>query len=151
MSVPAENGEKQVFSKVKVKRGALNHFRKKARDVFPLELHAYLLGNVISVNTIEITDFCYPESYYIQTGNNVQWSAEEYAALKEKAAANNKVIIGDIHSHPNYEPIMSPQDYKAAILDSLSVCAICSVYGRKTRVKFWTPQSSLPCDIIYIT
>ena len=139
-----------MFTKVRVKQGALNHFRKKARESYPLEIHAYLLGNVKSITEVEITDFRYPQSYNIQTGNNVQWTADEFSKLKERATESNKVIIGDIHSHPNWDAVMSEQDYKACILDSLVVCGICSLTKDKnTRVRFWTPTSSLPCEIIY--
>ncbi len=138
-----------MFAKVRVKRGALNHFRKKARAAYPLEIHAFLLGTIKSVKEIEITDFRYPKSYNIQTGNNVQWTADEFADLKERATAANKLIIGDIHSHPDWDAVMSESDYNACILDSLSICAICSIQNNKTRVRFWTPTSSLPCEIVY--
>ena len=118
-----------MFTKVRVKKGALNHFRKKAREAYPLEIHAFLLGNIKSVKEIEITDFRYPKTYNIQTAGSVQWTADEFAELKERATANNKTIIGDIHSHPNWDAVMSEQDYNACILDSLSICAICSIYN----------------------
>lgn len=138
-----------MFSKVRVKKGALNHFRKRAREVFPLEIHAYLLGNIKSIDTIEIVEFCYPKVYQVQTTGEVQWSAEEYVALKEEAENKQLKIVGDIHSHPKWDAVMSPSDYKGCILDGLSVCGICSVYGNKTRVRFWTPTSSLPCEIVH--
>lgn len=135
---------------MKVSRGALNHFRKRAREAYPLEVHAYLFGVVNSVNEIEITDFRYPKTYNIQTGTHVQWTADEYADLKERAAKANKIIVGDIHSHPNWDAVMSPSDYKACVLDSLSICAICSVEkNKRTRVRFWTPTSALPCEVVY--
>ncbi len=139
-----------MYSKVRVRRGALDHFRQRARESYPLEIHAYLLGVINSVNEIEITDFRYPKSYHLQTKDTVQWTADEFAHLKELAAKNNKLIIGDIHSHPNWDAVMSGQDYQACILDSLLVCGIVSVYDKKTRVRFWTPTSSLPCEIKYI-
>ena len=105
---------------------------------------------VNSVNEVEIIEFRYPKNYNVQTGNNVQWTTDEYAELKERAARANVQIIGDIHSHPNWDAVMSEQDYKACILDSLIVCGICSITkDKKTRVRFWTPTSSLPCTIIH--
>ena len=138
-----------MFSRVRIKKGALNHFRKRAREAYPLEIHAFLFGIVNSVNEIEVTDVRYPKEYNLQTSNHVQWTVEEYAKLKERAAATNKLIVGDIHSHPNWDAVMSERDYNACILDSLNICGICSVYDKKTRVRFWTPTSSLPCEIIY--
>ena len=139
-----------MFSRVRVRKGALDYFRRRTRETYPLEIHAYLLGTVNSVNELEITDFRYPVAYNVQTGNNVQWTVDEYASLKEDAARLNKQIVGDIHSHPNWDAVMSEQDYKACILDSLIVCGICSVTkDQRTRVRFWVPTSSLPCTIVY--
>jgi len=138
-----------MFSKVKVSKGALDHFRRKARKAAPLEIHAYLLGEVISLDTIRVVKFCYPKKYDIQTSGNVSWDAEEYSALKIKAENKALRIVGDIHSHPNWDAVMSGADYRGCLLDSLSVCGICSIYDNKTRVRFWTPTSSLPCDIIH--
>jgi proteasome lid subunit RPN8/RPN11 len=141
-----------MFSRVRVSKSALDHFRRRAREAYPLEIHAFLLGVVNSVNEIEVTDFRYPKEYKVQTDNHIQWTADEYAKLKERATALNKIIVGDIHSHPDWDAVMSEQDYKACILDSLSICGICSVMkDKKTRVRFWTPVSSLPCEIIYPT
>lgn len=138
-----------MFSKVKLKKGALEHFRRKARAAYPLEIHAYLLGDILSPEMVQVTHFCYPKEYDTQTSKNVGWSSEEYYKLKDKASNKGLKIVGDIHSHPDWDAVMSPDDYKSCFLDSLSVCGICSIYGNKTRVRFWTPTSSLPCEIIY--
>jgi proteasome lid subunit RPN8/RPN11 len=137
-----------MFSKVKVKKGALDYFRKLARNS-PLEVHAYLLGNVISPELVEATDFVYPKEYDQQTATHVQWTADEYEKLKKRAEQEGKRVVGDIHSHPSWDAVMSPSDYKACLLDGLTICAIVSVYEKKTRVRFWTPTSALPCEMIY--
>lgn len=138
-----------MYSKVRLKRGALAYFRKKARESYPKEIQVYLLGTISSVDEIRVTDFIYPEWYDTQTSQEVGWTAEEFIKLKEKATAEHKVIVGDIHSHPDYDAVMSGQDYRAALLDSLLVCGICSVRKGRTKVLFWTPTSSLPCEVIY--
>jgi proteasome lid subunit RPN8/RPN11 len=138
-----------MFSKVKLSKGALAHFRRKAREAYPLEIHAYLLGEITSIDTIKVEKFCYPKYYATQTPANVGWSAEEYAKLKVTAEEKGLKIVGDIHSHPRWDAVMSPDDYKSCLLDSLSVCGICSIYDKQTRVRFWTPTSSLPMEAHY--
>jgi proteasome lid subunit RPN8/RPN11 len=138
-----------MFSKVKIKQGDLNHFRYKARQSFPLEVHVYLIGEVVSIDTIKVVKFCYPKRYDIQTESTVGWTPKEYAKVKTKAETLGLVIVGDLHSHPNWDSVKSPQDHEAQIKDNLILCGICSVNNKRTRVRFWTLNSSLPCEIIY--
>ena len=142
-----------MFSKVRVKKSALDYFRKHARESYPLEIQCYLLGNIKSINEIEITDIMWPNEYEIQTTNEVAWKRAEIDALKEKAQLLNKRIVGTIHTHPNTDAVMSEADYKSAITEAELLCGIVSVWGNKikhTRCRFWTPTSALPCEKIYI-
>jgi proteasome lid subunit RPN8/RPN11 len=139
-----------MYSKVRIKKSALDYFRRQARNAYPKEIQAYLLGVITSVNEVRVTDVVYPYWYDTQTSEEVGWTADEFKQLKERAIAEHKMVVGDIHSHPNYDPVMSGQDYRAAILDSLLVCGICSVRKNKTKVIFWTPTSSLPCEVTYL-
>jgi proteasome lid subunit RPN8/RPN11 len=138
-----------MFSKVKVNKGALNHFRKRAREAFPLEIQAYCIGRVVSVNEIEITKFVYPKEYATQTREKVQWYQAELDEVKAKAIEMEQMIIGDIHSHPSWDAVMSPSDYAACLEQAAHIAGIVSVNNGKTRARFWTPTSALPCKIIY--
>jgi len=138
-----------MFSKVKVRKSALDHFRRLARENAPLEIEAFLTGTIISVDEVEIINFHYTKDYRIQTKYEVQWSTEAMTDLKTKAEDINLRVLGSIHSHPNWDAVMSHADYHAYVTDQLIICGICSVYNRKTRVRFWTPTSALPCKIIY--
>jgi proteasome lid subunit RPN8/RPN11 len=138
-----------MFAKVRVRKGALNYFRKLARQAAPLEIQAYLAGRVRSIDEVEITDFLYTKEYATQTSNEVAWFREDYNKLKEKIEAEGKTIIGDIHSHPDCEALMSDADFKASVIDQFVICGICSVINNKTIVRFWTPTSALPCEKIY--
>jgi len=133
---------------VHVSKHALDYFRKKARDC-PYEVQAYLIGEVKYPNYI-VTSFEHPKEYELQTENNVQPSGEEYTKVKEKAYLEGRRIIGDIHSHPDWDAVMSPTDYEACISDGLQICGIVSVRGRKTKVRFWQANSALPCEIKYV-
>lgn len=138
-----------MFTKVLISKYKLDYFRKMARDSYPLEIQAYMIGKVKSMDTIQIEDVIYPKMYNIQTKTGVQWSADDYHILKEKTTRDGLKIIADIHSHPNFDAVMSPIDYESAIKDGLYICAICSVTRRKTKVRFWTPSSALPVEVIY--
>jgi proteasome lid subunit RPN8/RPN11 len=133
---------------VRVSKHALDYFRKKARDC-PFEVQAYLIGEVKYPN-YTITSFEHPKEYHLQTENNVQPSGEAYSKVKEKAYLEGRRIIGDIHSHPDWDAVMSPTDYEAGISDGLQICGIVSVRGRKTKVRFWQANSALPCEIKYV-
>jgi len=138
-----------MFSKVKVKKGALDHFRKRARENYPLEIQAYLVGNVVSVDVIEIIGFAYTKNYASQTTGEVCWYVTDYEKLKDKIESKGNRIIGEIHSHPDWDCVMSPADYRASVTEQLVICGICSINDNKTRVRFWTPTSALPCEVIY--
>jgi proteasome lid subunit RPN8/RPN11 len=142
-----------MFSTVRLKKSALDYFRKYARKSYPLEIQCYLLGNIRSVNEIEVTDFVWPNEYRIQTNSEVAWATSEVQALKERAQLLNKRIVGTIHTHPNTDAVMSEEDYKSAITENELLCGIVSVWGNKikhTRCRFWTPTSALPCEKVYI-
>lgn len=139
-----------MFSRAEVSRHALNYFRKLARHAAPLEIQAYLAGKVISINEVRITDFLYTKQYYTQSTNFVSWFTKDFDILKEKIESEGKTIIGEIHSHPNWDAVMSSVDYDASVTQQFALCGICSVNNNKTRVRFWTPTSSLPCKIVYL-
>ena len=139
-----------MFSKVRIRKGALDYFRKLARQSSPKEIQAYLIGNVLSVDRIEVTDFAYTKNYHTQTANEVCWYSEEYLKLKSKIEGKGLRIVGDIHSHPNYDAVMSKVDYEGAVTQGLAVCGIVSVNNNRTLVRFWTIASALPCKIEYV-
>lgn len=138
-----------MFTKVQIKKSKLDYFRKMARKSYPLEIQSYLLGNIKSIDLIEITDIIYTDNYYLQTQSEVSWFAEEFDKVKLKAESENKTVIGDLHTHPDYESVMSKTDYVGTITQGFSIAGICSVYNNKTRVRFWNPNSALPCKVIY--
>lgn len=134
--------------KVKVDKNQLAYFRRLARSS-PLEVHAYLVGEIVSPGFVKVDYFAYPAEYKLQTSESVQWYADELDTLRKRVISENLVVVGDIHSHPQWDAVMSPADHAGAIVDSLRICGVCSVYGQKTRVRFWVPDSALPCEIVY--
>lgn len=135
-------------AKVRVRKAQLDYFRAKARDT-NLEIHAYLIGEVVSPSLTVIDEFAYPKEYETQTESCVRWYQDEYDKVKRSAEERGKRIVGDIHSHPNWDAVMSPTDYRSHIEEGHRVCGLCSTWKRKTRVRFWIAESALPCEIEY--
>lgn len=134
--------------KVKLKKGQLDHFRKLARNTHK-EIQAYLIGEVVSPEVTVVHKFVYCTKYAVQTPSHVQWFNEEYEKVKKSAEERGLRVVGDIHSHPKWDAVMSPSDYKAHIEEGHRVSGICSTESRKTRVRFWVAEFSLPCEIVY--
>lgn len=131
---------------VKVSEGQLRHFRSLARDS-DLEIMAYLIGEVVDGDTVEIDSFEYTKEYGIQRTNAVSWYEHEYERVKQKAEKRGRRIIGYIHSHPNWDTVMSTDDLEHCVMNGLRICGIVSTNSRKTIVRFWVTDSPLPCKI----
>ncbi len=134
--------------KVKLNRHQLNYFRKRSRDS-EKEILAVLVGEVVSPALTRVDYFWYPE-YAEQTANCVQATIKSLEELKHKSDTLNLKIVGSIHSHPDWVPILSPADYKGHIEDGDRISGIVGINGRQTRVYFWTIESALPLTVEYI-
>lgn len=134
--------------KVRVNKNSLDYFRRLARNS-PLEIEAYLLGEIISPNLTVIDTFCYPRRYATQTTGSVQWYVSDWEKVRDLADRTGKSIVGSIHSHPEWDAVLSEDDHTGQIKEGLRILGICSVIDNKTRVRFWLNDSSLPCEIVY--
>jgi proteasome lid subunit RPN8/RPN11 len=141
-------GSWSIRSKVKVSRNALNYFRTKARNT-DKEIEAYLVGKVVSAELTVIEKIVYPKKYEKQTPGEVKWFDKETDALKATAEEQGLSVIGSIHSHPNYWPVISGTDHDAHVTEQVRIMGVCGVMNRKTMVCFWVTESCLPCKIIY--
>lgn len=133
---------------VRLKKSQLDYFRRLSRNS-ENEILAYLLGFVKSPNLVDVRYFIYPREYKNSTPNTVAWKIEDYEVAKKYAEKLNMNIVGFIHNHPNWDAVMSPQDYEACITEQYRTCGIVSVHGRKTRVRFWVMDSALESAIEY--
>lgn len=135
-------------NKVKLNKSQLNYFRHLARNT-NLEIQAYLIGKVLSPELTVIEHFAYTKKYYKQTEGTVSWFLEDFENVKKEAEEQGNTVVGSIHSHPNYWPVLSDSDYKSHIRDQYRISGICATMNRKTKVCFWINESCLPCKIIY--
>ena len=135
-------------NKIRVDKNALNYFRRLARNE-PREIQAFLAGNVISPELTVIKNFYYTKEYADQTTEMVRWWAEDFERVQKNAEENGLRIVGDLHSHPSWDAVLSPDDYRGLIESGFRISGICSVMNNRTRVRFWIAESALPCSIEY--
>ena len=136
--------------KVRVSKTAAAYFRKLARDAHPKEVQAFLIGRVVSPNLTIVDEWRYPKKYKTQTPVEVEWDQGEYAALIDEMLVQGTRLVGDCHSHCEWDAVMSPCDYKGHVAEGFRVAGICSVIGRRTRLRFWIAESALPVEIEYV-
>jgi len=134
---------------VRVHRGQAAYFRRLAR-ASSKEIQAYLVGHVVSPQLTVVDEFHYPKKYYVQTACEVRWFDEDYQAVKKAAEKRGKRIVGDCHSHPDWDAVLSPTDYRSHIEEGYRIAGICSIKHGRTRLRFWIAESALPLRIEYV-
>lgn len=135
--------------RVRISKAKLNYFRSLARET-DKEIQAYMIGTVSSPELVIVEDIKYTKKYHTQKGNEVAWYKDEYELMRLAAEADGYKVLGDIHSHPQWDAVLSPDDYKVGIKEGFRIHGLCSTQGRKTRVRFWVTESALPLDIEYV-
>lgn len=138
---------------VRVKRGQAAYFRKLAlreAEKSGREIQAYLVGHVVSPQLVVVDEFHYTKKYAEQTTGLVRWYDDDYQVVKKRAEAQSKRIVGDAHSHPNWDAVLSPVDYKSHIEEGFRIAGICSIDKGRTRLRFWVAESALPLKIEYV-
>lgn len=125
------------------------YFVKKARQCYPNETLAYLVGKQVHNGLIEVHWFYYPE-LVIATYDALETTDEAPAEAELFAKEKNMVIVGDIHTHPDYPPIMSKTDHHDHRCNENKITAILEVpeTGR-TRLAIWRDKTPRPCDVEY--
>lgn len=134
--------------KIKVPRGAEAYFRKLARDS-KNETLAYLIGVVKSPTLVVVDAFRYPDEFKEQTPCGVQATNVAEERIQAWATERKQMIVGTIHSHPNWDAVLSPDDHKGHIEQCHRISGVCAVKERRTRVRYWVAESSLACEVQY--
>ena len=140
-------------STVRVKKGQARYFRKLAREEAKKsgrEVQAYMIGHVVSPTLTVVDEFRYPKQYAAQTTHVVQWYQDEYDAVEKAAEAAGKRVVGDVHSHPAWDSVLSKTDYESHIKEGHRIAGICSIQNGRTRLRFWIAESALPLKIEYM-
>lgn len=143
-----------VTIRIEAKKKALARFKSAARNAYPKETLAYLIGEKLG-DLILIEDVYFPEKVDLASTNNAvyyqNWWPEE--AL-EYARDHDLEVVGDIHTHPRKfkkwkglcsEVTPSEGDY----IDGWEgICGICIVTQLKngslrTKVAFYGPTAKV--------
>lgn len=135
---------------VVIRKGQLDYFRRKARRN-PNEIMAVLIGLTIPTEPLVtvIARIEYPE-LKISTPSEVEISEDVLDAVHARAVSEGLGIVGFIHSHPDWMPVLSHTDYTQFDDNGCVLVGICEVQQQcRTRVVFWTKGSSLPCNVVY--
>jgi proteasome lid subunit RPN8/RPN11 len=133
-------------------RGQLDYFRAKARNS-PNEIYVTLVGKQVSKSAVHILYFIHPKDsdYELSTPSAVTVSADFVANCEQDAKAEDLKVVGSIHTHPNWPPILSPTDHKNHIEAGDKISGIVEVTKGRTRVAFWQHGSALRCTIKYFS
>src|SRR5208282_2347385 len=86
--------------KVRVKGKIVSAFKKAAKEAFPCETLAYMLGTIrgksLTIESLyfppDVDDHCTPKAVFVQRS----W----LKAAKKEAKILGLEVIGDLHSHP---------------------------------------------------
>lgn len=132
---------------VKCRKPQIDYFRRKARSSGN-EIMALLVGKLKRVGEVHITQFVYP-ALQSSTPSGVWVDDKDWCAERTKAEAQGLQIIGTIHNHPNWAPVMSPADFVLHKSGGIIVTGIVEVTNGRTRVCFWQDGSPLPCTLAY--
>jgi proteasome lid subunit RPN8/RPN11 len=136
---------------IRLHRGQLNWFRRKARRESPKEILAYLIGQRITPQLIAVSYFVYPQ-LSVSTPTRLEVDAGAVREIRDEAQERGFSILGDIHSHtpPSPRPILSKRDHLDQRSNGDLVTGVCALreHGRP-ETAFWVADSSLPCKVEY--
>jgi proteasome lid subunit RPN8/RPN11 len=97
-----------------------------------------------------VDEFHYTKKYFSQSACEVRWFDDAYQEVKQAAESRGKSIVGDCHSHPEWDAVLSPTDYREHIKAGYRIAGVCSVKNGRTRLRFWVAESALPLRVEYV-
>lgn len=133
---------------IRLKKHHLSYFKAKAKGC-PNEIYAALLGKRISPHIIEVEKFFYPKLTVSKPGE-LFVDKKSFNQICFIAKEKGLKLIADLHSHPEYIPILSYRDFQDLKEGTCVISGIVGILGKKVFVNFWEKGSSLPCRIEYI-
>jgi Prokaryotic homologs of the JAB domain len=151
-------GVAQAFKPVtiQVSEQITNEFKAKAKEVFPNEAFAYLLGHADDDKFI-IDSLFYPTDCDSHcTPHHVHVQADWRTQAKREAKRTNTEILGDIHSHPYVyngkkgsrlcDTSPSETDWDSVHDGEITgICVVQQIKDKRlrARVKYWGPMAQV--------
>lgn len=152
---------------VRIKRGAERAFKKAAKEAFPREEFALLLGRRgqdADFWSVEVEKVYFPEGRQAHCSSGSVYTQDSwYVKAKKAAAADGLELVGDIHSHTwrkdhvvkghSCAPSEDDVDHSGLILPftegRIAIFGICSVLetkrGLQAKLRFYpaVPRTDL--------
>ncbi len=144
------DGEDIMTHVIRVRKSQLAYFGRYAHAAAPLEVSAYLVGVAVSPELTVVNYFAYTRKYHRQGPEDIEWTDAEFKRVKRLGEKRGLAVLGDIHSHPDYWPVLSPTDHSNHITAQHRDSAVFAWIGRKSVACFWTADSALPLQIEYL-
>ena len=136
---------------LEVQKSVVEKFKRAAKEAFPLETFAYLLGRDAGTS-VEIEDIFIPNNVLeCVTTTSVLIDDSWLPAARKEARDLGLTVVGDIHSHPfrygeegdlRLHSAPSAIDMENGLKGINGICAVVqSKSGRlRSRVTFWGPM-----------
>lgn len=144
---------------LEVRRSVVTDFKRLAKEVFPKEAFAYILGREAG-NLVEIEDIWVPLD--LDKWNDlvsVTVSDDWLPAAKKEAKDLGLTVVGSIHSHPHYSSedivlqracVPSAPDLETGYDQIYGICGVmANIQTGKLRasLKFWGPTFQVRTEI----
>lgn len=139
-----------VTLRIEIRKKAVAKFKKAAKEAFPKETLAYLIGEAVA-DLVMIEDVYFPEKVNESATDSYVhyqswWPQEAY----QHARDNDYEVLGDIHTHPmkynehypwENEPIPSEGDLKTGWNGIRGICAVTETKAKRlvARIRFYGP------------
>lgn len=140
--------------RIEIKKKAISQFKKAAKEAFPKETLAYLIGEHVG-DLVIIEEVYFPEKVNEASSKNAVYYQEWWPKeAKEYASDNGSNVVGDIHSHPRRfklwkglttEITPSQGDYVDGWSGICGICVVSELKSGKLRagIKFYGPTSKV--------
>jgi proteasome lid subunit RPN8/RPN11 len=134
---------------VRMHKEQLRWFKRKCRQYYPKEILACLVGKRVHRGLIDVHYFAYPKLTR-STEHRVDVDSKSMELILETATSEDLLLVGDIHNHANYPPVLSPTDYCGHKADGNYISAILEIPEKgRTRLAIWRDGTPLPCKLKY--
>lgn len=134
---------------VRIHKTRMAYFRRKARKCYPNEILSYLIGRQVHKGLIEV-EYLYHPKMAVSTPQELAIDVGEDEKANEFAKSKGLVVVGDIHTHPDWPPVMSGQDHHDHKVCLNKISAILSVPQKgRTHLVIWRDGTPLPCKLEY--
>lgn len=130
--------------KLLIYKHQIKKFKRSASSAYPRKVYGIMLGRRNDGNTYTIIQIIVPPAVEA----TYEYVIPDYKEIDAIVSGNKLQYIGQIHSHPQAAPTVSPHDHKYWDVKKDEIIGIMSIRKRNiyktTELKFWLKNSALP-------